>query len=266
MEKISTSVLLLTVFLSACHHSDETTKMLEHDMSRATIDIELPTTLWDRIDAVYQSGPKPKSEGNEDKKPEGKKENKAEVKSETETGDPLADEVTKEYVPLTVTLVEKPDNKGILQSHDHQLFFGRGGGVIDLADFVENRRGSYYLKVIFGRGKPEDEKEDRNVIDLSKESVKVFYLSNSRRRRWNGKIIGSGCTKYFDIASFFEKSMKGPGFLLNTTDHLDVTSLSGSFFFAAQVNKTLYISELSIKDSRFHPLQCRPMLSKVESL
>ncbi len=240
--------------------------MLEHDMSRATIDIALPTSLWDRIDAVYQAGPKAKVENKEEKKPEDKIETKSEAKPESEAGEPLVDEVSKEYVPLTVTLVEKPDNKGILQSHDHQLFFGPGGGVIDLADFVENRRGSYYLKVTFGRGKPDEVKEDAKALDLSKESVKVFYLSNSRRRRWNGKIIGSGCTKYFDITNFFEKSMKGSGFLLNTTDHLDVTSLSGSFFFAAQVNKTLYISELSIKDSRFHPLQCRPMLSKVESL
>lgn len=253
MAKTKIASLFFALALSACHKSEKGSdvKILEHDMSRATIDVELPTALWDRIDAVYKTGPKVKAEG------------KPEAKPEAEVGDPMIDEVSKEYVPLTVVLSEKPDNKGILQSHDHQLYFGPGGGVVDLADFVENRRGSYNLKVIFGKGKPDGSKEDP-LNDLSKESVKVFFLSNSRRRRWEGKLIGSGCTKYFDITSFFEKSMKASGFTLNTTDHLDVTSLSGSFFFAAQVNKTLYISELSIKDSRFNSLQCRPMLSKVE--
>lgn len=256
--------LILPTLVGACHGSDinNNSKLIDHDMTRATIDIELPTALWDRIEAVSKPTAKPKEEPKTEKKSEGKGEPGP---GSEEPESLLSEDVSKEYVPMTVRLIEKPDNKGILQSHDHQLFFGAGGGVIDLADFVENRRGSYYLQIEFGKGKA-DENNDVVPKDFSKETVKVFYLSNSRRRKWDGKIIGSGCYKYYDITSFFEKSMKANGFLLNTTDHLDVTTIGGSFFFAAQINKTLYISQLSIKDSRFHSIQCRPMLSKVESL
>lgn len=260
MARIKFGLISIFVFLmSSCTKSEKLgeSKQLDHDMSRATIDVELPSALWDRIDSTFKSGIKAKEEPKEEKKSESKSDSKP-------SSDLLIEEMSKEYVPLTVHLIEKSDNKGILQGHDHQLYFASGGGVLDLADFVENRRGSYYLKVDFGRGKYEGDSDPTK--DFSKENIKVFYLSNSRRRKWEGKIIGSGCTKYFDISSFFEKSMKSEGFLLNTTDHLDVTTLSGSFFFAAQINKTLYISQLSIKDSRFNSLQCHPMLNKVESL
>ena len=253
-------------FLSwSCNRGDHSkaAKVVEHDMARATIDIELPTSLWDRIESVYKNtAAKPKEEPKAEKKGEGKVETKVETE---DTNTLLSADVSKEYVPIAVHLIEKKDNKGILQSHDHLLYYGAGGGILDLADFVENRRGSYYLKVDFAKAKTEGVNE--NVVkDFSKEVIRVFYLSNSKRRKLGGKISGSGCSKYYDITKFFEKSMKGNGFLLNTTDHLDITALSGSFFFAAQINKTLYISQLSVKDSRFNSLQCHPMLNKVESL
>ena len=271
MAKTKVFILLSAALLTACHsrESSQKSQLVDHDMSRAKIDIELPTTLWDRIDAVYHEDTKAekKSESEPEKQPEAKKVAKEVAKEVAgEVGQTLLEEITKEYVPLTVILTEKPDNRGILQSHDHQLYFDPGGGVLDLADFVENRRGSYYFKVIFGKGKSENKKEEASAIDFSKENVKVFFLSNSRLRKWDGKIVGSGCKKYFDISKFFEKSMKGQGFLLNTTNHLDLSSLAGSFFFTAQVNRTLYISQLSIKDSRFNSLQCRSMLSKAQSL
>ncbi len=267
MAKNKAVVLLIFCLapLSSCHRSDSNKemKLVEHDMSRATIDIELPTSLWDRIETVYKVT---SSKAKEESKKEKKGESKGEVKVEGDSDDSLLlEDVSKEYVPISVRLSEKPDNKGILQAHDHQLYYGAGGGVLDLADFVENRRGSYYLKVEFAKTKTEETNEAA-VKDFSKESIRVFYLSNSRRRKWGGKIVGSGCNKYYDITSFFEKSMKGNGLLLNTTDHLDVTSTAGSFFFAVQLNKTLYISQLSVKDSRFNSLQCHPMLNKVESL
>ncbi len=258
-------IFILLFSILACHHSNgsKTTGVVEHDMSRATIDIELPTSLWDHIEAVYKvSVTKAKEESKSEKKADGKSESKTETE---DTNTTLAADLSKEYVPLVVYLSEKVDNKGILQSHDHQLYFGAGGGILDLADFVESRRGSYYMKVEFAKAKSEVN-PDVPLKDFSKETIKVFYLSNSRRRKLAGKIVGSGCNKYFDITSFFAKSMKTNGFLMNTTDHLDVTNLSGSFFFAAQIDKTLYISQLSIKDSRFNSLQCHPMINKVESL
>jgi hypothetical protein len=257
----------LLLILSACHSKTDVAndKFVEHDMSRATIDIDLPTALWDRIEAVYHSTyTKP-----------AKEESKADAsKGEAPKSDPadaILDEVTKEYVPLTVKLVEKTDNHGILQSHDHLLLFGPGGGVIDLADFVESRRGSYFLQIEFGKGKVESASTDADEAgaanrDYSKEPVKVFYLSNAKRRRLNGNVVGSGCNKYYDVSSFLSGAMKAKGLLLNTTEHLDVTALSGSFFFVSQINKTLYISQLSIKDSRFSQLQCRPMIGKIGSL
>ncbi len=243
-------------------------------MSRATIDIDLPSALWDRIESVYHStyvkAAKEEAKSEAPKAETAKGEASKNEGSKSDPADAILDEVTKEYVPISVKLIEKADNHGMLQSQDHHLTFGPGGGVIDLADFVENRRGSYFFQVEFGKGKETVSAEvgEAGALsrDYSKEPIKVFYLSNAKRRRLSGKIIGSGCNKYYDVSSFFASAMKAKGLLLNTTEHLDVSAISGSFFFVSQINKTLYISQLSIKDSRFSTLQCRPMIGKIGSL
>ncbi len=92
--------------LNACHskNSGAGDKFIEHDMSRATIDIDLPTALWDRIEAVYHPNyVKAKEEPKAEPKAESK--SKKETEEPKEMGDEILDEVVKEYVPIAVKLI-----------------------------------------------------------------------------------------------------------------------------------------------------------------
>ena len=151
-----------------------------------------------------------------------------------------------EFAPLRVYLVEK--NRGVLHGINYEIVFGPGGGELDLQDFVENRKGSFYFAVEFMPDVP---------IEKGSLNRKIFFLSNSLRRHNQSETIGNGCHNYYDITTSFEAAMKGNGYPLNTTDLRHVSALAGTFFFALKNEGKLSIAQLTIKDSSHRGLQCR---------
>lgn len=148
-----------------------------------------------------------------------------------------------EFAPLKVYLIEK--NRGILQRQNVSIEFGPGGGELDLRDLVQNKSGSFRLAVEF-------------LADAPPEAVrKVFYLSNSVRRKRGSEVIGNGCNRYYDITSVFTKAMKSKGLLLNTTDQRHVSALAGTYFFAVKHEGKLNLAQLTIRDSGQRALHCR---------
>ena len=70
----------------------------------------------------------------------------------------------------------------------------KGGGEIDLSQVTRDQQGTF--RVIFDLG--DFEKTD---------DMKVYFVSEARKRRLQGEIWGVGCSKYLDVTSFVKKKM-----------------------------------------------------------
>lgn len=186
----------------------------EKELRRQPASVDMPAALWEKVEAFARS-----------------------------SGGLAADaEIDTEFVPLKAYLVEK--NRGILGRENFELKFPVGGGEIDLADFVQPLRGSFYFATDF-------------LPDVDSKQKKVFFLSNSPVRTMMGSKIGAGCDTYFDVSGAFSKAMSGTGFLVNTTDGRHVGALAGTYFFSAYEGKKLRIASLTVRDSKFRSLHCR---------
>lgn len=173
-------------------------------------DIEIPSTLWARV-----APPKIK-EGDE---------------SRPETA----------LEPLKVFLIEK--NKGVLKGQNIALSFVAGGGEINLSDFVEPLRGSFYFASEF-------------MPDVENANVKVHFVSRSQIRKIGDDVVGAGCDKYFDLTGAFAGAMKKDGFLVNTSDQRHVSALAGIYLFTSTYDGRLHMASLTVGDSEYRALQC----------
>lgn len=186
----------------------------EKDLRRQPAHVEMPASLWEKMqDFARTSGQLAKDA-----------------------------EVVTEFVALKAYLIEK--NRGILGRENFALEFPVGGGEIDLSDFLQPLRGSFYFATEF-------------LPDLDPKMKKVFFLSNSPTRVLTGSKVGAGCDAYYDVTSAFDKAMAGTGFLVNTTDGRHVGALAGTYFFGGFEGGKLRIASLVVRDSKFRPLHCR---------
>jgi hypothetical protein len=192
-------------------------------MVRAASDVELPVSLWDMIEAVYDPMALEKI-------------------PQKETRSSAKFEIPTEFIPIKLYLVEK--NRGILNGTNYELVYGKGGGELDLQDFVSDRNGSFYVAMTVN-------------LDLGEKPLRVFYLSNAKQRKIGGEEVGAGCDTYIDLTRYFAKAMKEKGILANTTRQQHISLLAGTYFFVASVGGRLYLSQLTIKDSRYRQLHCR---------
>jgi hypothetical protein len=141
------------------------------------------------------------------------------------------------FVPVSVSLIEK--NPGILKEPKIKVLFPRGGGAVDLSQFVSGKQGSYYIKFRFEPSAPVD-------------TVKIYYVSQARKRKLDGEIHGAGCKTYMDITKGLARLSQKDGVLVNTTRFRDLSVLGGHFVFARVLNKEIHLSQISFGDST-HP-------------
>lgn len=203
------------------------------DLSRAPSNAELPAALWKRIEGLLhesEQGPMQPSSEQDGTGPV----NHSFWKMNT---------LPTEFAPLSVYLLEK--NKGLLKHGSVKLKFAAGGGELNLDEYIEPLRGSFYFMVDFLPERTEVKKH-------------VYFLSNSIRREMGTEALGSGCHTYYDISSAFRSAVENGGFLLNTTDSRHISALAGTYFFAAVHAKKLYLAQLTVKSSSRRDLQCRP--------
>ena len=246
-------------------------KFKKHELLQSNSDPQMPEVLWQRIESLYTgfevANEKPAAKSKSDHAATNEASSPGEAPAAVPAAVPAAeggegaagagaggDKVTElekgvlptEFAPLRVYLVEK--NRGVLHGINHEIVFGPGGGELDLQDFVENRKGSFYFAVEFMPDVP---------IEKGSLNRKIFFLSNSLRRHNKSETIGNGCHNYYDITTSFEAAMRGTGYALNTTDLRHVSALAGTFFFALKNEGKLSIAQLTIKDSSHRGLQCR---------
>lgn len=217
--------ILIVLFLVACEDTPNYLKgkKTKVRMSSDTQDVVLPEKLWLELESLY--------------KPLILDQSRVE-----EEGSRAKLEIPKEFFSFSFFIVEK--NKGVLKLGDHELVFEKGGGTVDLGNYLTDQRGSFYVAV---RPQLELEKTDK---------LTVFFLSNSKLLNIDGEVHGSGCTKYMDISDYFIERMKTDGILANTTKQRHIPLLVGTYFFAVSIKGKLYLSQLTIKDSRYKKLHC----------
>ena len=201
----------------------------EHSVKPQSGEVKIPSSLWTRIVALTAPG----KAAERDKSGEKAKEEGAEEES-------THPETT--FEPLKVYLIER--NKGVLKGHNIALSFAAGGGELDLGDYVQPLRGSFYVVFDF-------------LPAIEKANTQVFFLSNSLMRKIGSEVIGSGCDKYFDLSKASAEAMKNSGFLVNTSDQRHVSALAGTYVFASTYDGKLHLASLIIRDESHRALQCR---------
>lgn len=220
------TLLLVVIFLSACEDPPSylSGRKLVINMAATTQDVSLPPKLWEELESVYR----PLA---------------LDLTQKTETDSKAKLEIPTDFFAFHVYLVEK--TKGVLKKGNVDLQFGKGGGVLNLEDFVnDEKRGTFYLGL------------QPNITYEKSDVFKVFYLSNAKKVKIDGEEFGSGCGHYLEITDFYGKAMKTDGLLLNTSGARYVSQLVGSYFMAVSVKGKLNLSQLTILDSRHKNQHC----------
>jgi len=236
---LKTALLLLSFValgvLAGCtsqesYHQD---KYKEVKVTDVPEDIHIPPKAWDLLEGKV--GGEAEKGGAE--KNEAAKEPAKEAKGE-ENKLPGKEIVFSE---VDVFLVEKNDD--VLKDKAVKIHFPKGGGEIDLAQYMGKNPGSFFVGF--------DDPDFKDTKDK-----KVIFVSQTRKRRLDDQVYGGGCNQFFDITEHFFKNMKEQGLKVNSTRERHVTVLGGHFLFSAIKGNTVYIAQVTFKDSEHKNLFC----------
>lgn len=146
------------------------------------------------------------------------------------------------FAEITVFLAQK--NPGVVEREAVRIHLSKGGGTIDLAQFIGKQNGSFYLGFDFPKF-------------ANAKSKKVIFVSGARRRKVNGQIFGAGCNQILDITDRFFKEMAGEGIKVNTTQERYIGVIGGTFLFSAQTEKGIHVAQVTFKNSLLPNLFCK---------
>ncbi len=120
-----------------------------------------------------------------------------------------------------------------------------GGGVIDLSDFVTEKRGSFEVQI---SAHLDQEHEAENM--------RVYFVSHTKARRIDGEEYGAGCAKVYEISSYFGKKMSSDGISVYTTEQRYVSVLGGTFVMVSYTPEAIHVGSVTFSDPRFPELTC----------
>lgn len=133
---------------------------------------------------------------------------------------------------------------------DYEFKIARGGGVIDLSDYVTRGRGNFLFRI---HVKHNTEGESKLVSGL-----KVYFVSHSKKRKIGKSTFGAGCNKIIEITDYYHSTISQEGVLVNTTDQRYLSVLGGTFFFSYIDQAQLNFATLEVRDRRFDQYTCFP--------
>jgi hypothetical protein len=146
------------------------------------------------------------------------------------------------WLPVEVSFTAKAT--GILTHEALQYNLPRGGGTLDLSKITAGEKGTFYLKF--------------NLVEFNNPSaMKVYFISNAKKRRVDGDVYGAGCNVYFDVTSSFKKLNSGEGIRFNVTNNRHISSLSGHFLFVQADKDKVYLSQVEFNDSKNRDYLCK---------
>jgi hypothetical protein len=146
------------------------------------------------------------------------------------------------YTSVKILLKEK--NKGVLKKPNLAFEFARGGGEMDLSKLMGSHQGTFFISFEL----PEFE----NVLQK-----KAFFISQSRQRKVDGEVIGSGCRKVLDVSTQLYKQSKEAGLKINTTRDRQDSVLGGHMIFLGETEKNWLLTQVTFFDSARTDLFCK---------
>lgn len=226
-------ILSALVFVSGCtktpgYHREEYKIIKFEDVPP---DLKIPTKAWDMLSFKAVEGAHGEhAEGGGGEGGHGGGEGKKESGNK---------EIV--FADVSVFLVDK--NPGILKQEAMKFELPRGGGEIDLSQYLNNRQGSFYVGFEFPS------------FTEAKQS-KVLFISHARKRKLGESVYGAGCNQILDITTKFNLAMQGEGLKVNTTRERHISVLGGTFLFSAEKGDTIYVAQVSFVDPEHGNLFC----------
>ncbi len=232
---------LLIITLLGCQKEAEPTGQERSgyepvNLTRAITDVMLPAELWDRMESIYHTT-QTTGFGSAGEKKEAAAENGKKEGIATKV------EIPTQYMALKAYLTEK--DVDALGGKNFELTFGLGGGELDLKNFVKKGKKQFTFAL---------EMEEQFS---KKDTLKVYFLSNSKSAKLGATEWGAGCFKYMDVTNYFTRTLSGKGVLVSAADLRYLRVLAGSFFFVLNKNNSLYLAQLKVTDSRYKNIYCR---------
>lgn len=182
-----------------------------YEFNESGADVKIPVQIWDRMGVV-----------------EGR------------------DTIT--FAPARIKLIEK--TSGVLVEPEIEIRLPRGGGEIDLAQFVKkNVQGTF--KVLF-------DLEAQDAVAADK--TLAFFISRTKKRKLDGEVWGAGCKKFMDIKKYLLSEGKTTGIEVNTTKNRHISVIGGTFFFSMAKQ----VTQVTFKDSQQTHLFCDQEQAQVQ--
>ena len=161
------------------------------------------------------------------------------------TDEELLSRIPREYLDIEIYL--RADAPGVL-SNNTKFLLPRGGGEIDLKDYVRGKKGYFYLVTNVKRTNQPSKKIDKFL---------VYFLSETKSRKILGDKFGSGCRKYMDITKIMLGANSRGGLQLNVTDLRYLPVIGGTFYFVNfDPERKIYLGALRVTDTRYSDFFC----------
>lgn len=197
-------------------------------------DLKIPTNAWEMLSfkevAAHDEGHGEKKEGGGEGGHGG-----------GEGGEKKGGNKEIVFSDVTVFLVDK--NPGVVKDEALKFELPRGGGEINLSEYLNDRQGSFYVGFEFP------------AFTEAKQS-KVLFVSRARKRRLGEAVFGAGCNQILDITTKFNLAMQKEGLKVNTTRERHLSVLGGTFLFSAEKGDTIYVAQVSFVDPEHKNLFC----------
>ncbi len=145
------------------------------------------------------------------------------------------------YVPLQVLFSEK--TSGTLISPEVLLSLPKGGGQADFQNFIKGT-GTFFMSF------PKEQ-----FKDLPKLSH-LYFISLTPKLKIDGEEFSIGCGKWTDLQSHFADLQKVNFLNLNTFSNRHILVASGHYIFVFRQLNQVYLTQLTIKDSKSNALLC----------
>ena len=160
------------------------------------------------------------------------------------TDEDILAKIPREYLNTEVLLTAAAQGTLIQNS---SIVLPRGGGEIDLKNYVVGSKGSFFVKFKnYRTGEP----------DKKLENLAVYFLSETKSKKFERDTFGSGCGKFMDLTDYIGKINAAEGIPVNATGARYLPVIGGTFyFFNFDPQRKLFISAVKFTDSRY-PSSC----------
>lgn len=147
-----------------------------------------------------------------------------------------------ETLPMQVEVVE--GKGGAFGGTNYRFDFKEFGGFIDFDVYLDrSTTGSFKLYFNFP-----------DLADISK--MKVYFLSWTNQYQKDGEPFGNGCGNFYDITSYFNKTILKDGLLLHTKDYRYLDLAAGRLYFINYTDKKIQLAQVTLTDKKLEERLC----------